>query len=145
MWGFQDSIFTQSINSFTASMPSPILRAAIVPVIPIVIPDTPDIISRRRLKGKGRESRFPNYGQQVNQSDFPAEAGQFRVPTLRPGSSDPSRKWYSCDDFNDRSGCQYPPGTCKYNHIFSACADPTHGLSTHAKFAPKGAPGELPK
>ena len=145
MWVFQDSIFTQSINSLAASVSSPIPRAAITTVISIVIPDVPDITPRRRVKGKGRESRFPNYGQQGNQSDFSAETGQPRVPALRFGSSDPNQKWYSCNDFNDRSGCQYPQAICKYNHICSACADPTQGFSTHAKFVPKGASAEPPK
>ena len=145
MWGFQDSIFTQAMNSLAASMSSPIPRAAIAAVIPIVVPDSPDITPRRWVKGRGRESRFPHYGQQGNQSDLPAETGQARTPSLRLGSSDPNQKWYSCNDFNDRSGCQYPIGLCRYNHICSACADPNHGLSSHAKFAPKGAAGEPPK
>ena len=145
MWGFQDSIFTQSMNSLAASMPSPIPRAAIAAVIPVVIPDSPDIIPRRRVKGRGRELRFPNYGQQGNQSDSPTEAGQPRAPTLRIGSSDPNLKWYSCNDFNDRSGCGYPQGLCKYNHICSAVADPNHGFANHDKFASKGVAGEIQK
>jgi hypothetical protein len=141
MWVFQDSIFTQSMNSL-AAIASPIPRAAIAAVIPTVIPDLPEITSRRRVKGRGR---FSNYGQQGIQSDLPAETGQARTQSLRPGSSDPNLKWWSCNDFNDRSGCGYPQGLCKYNHICSACADPNHGLSTHAKFIPKGVAGEIPK
>ena len=138
MWTFQEPIFTQSINSLAASMPSPIPRAAIAGVIPVVVPDAPDIIPRRRLKGKGR--------QQGNQLDFLAETGQSRVPTLRFRSTDPNQRWYACNDFNDRSGCQYPQSVCKYNHICSACADNSHGLSTHVNFAPKGvAGGDAPK
>ena len=143
MWAFQESIFTQSINSLAASMSSPIPRAAVAPVIPAVIPDIPDFISRRRGKGKGRG--VPISGQQGNQSDFPAETGQFRAPTLRFRNSDPSQKWYACNDFNDRSGCQYPQAVCKYNHICSSCADPSHGLSNHANFVAKGAAVESPK
>ena len=89
MWGFQDSMFTQSMNSLAASMPSPIPRAAIAAVIPIVVPDVPDFVPRRRVKGRGRDPRFPTYGQQGNQPDFPAEAVQARAPSLRLGSSDP--------------------------------------------------------
>ena len=143
MWAFQEPIFTQSINSLAASMSSPIPRAAVAPVIPAVIPDIPDFISRRRGKGKGRGAPIP--GQQGNQVDFPAETGQFRVPTLRFRNSDPSQKWYACNDFNDRSGCQYPQAVCKYNHICSACADPNHGLSNHINFVAKGAAVEAPK
>ena len=146
VWGFQDSMFTQSMNSLAASMPSPIPRATIAAVIPIVVPEVPDFMSRRMLKGRGRDPRFATYGQQGNQSDFPAEAAQAaRAPSLRLGSSDPNQKWWSCNDFNDRSGCGYPPGLCKYNHICSACADPTHGLSTHGKVTPKGVTFEVQK
>jgi hypothetical protein len=41
-WAFQEPIFNQSINSFAASMSSPIPRAAIAAVIPVVLPDAPD-------------------------------------------------------------------------------------------------------
>ena len=143
MWAFQESIFTQSINSLAASMSSPIPRAAVAPVIPAVVPDIPDFISRRRGKGKGRG--LPISGQQGNQADFPAETGQFRVPTLRFRNSDPSQKWYACNDFNDPSGCQYPQAVCKYNHICSSCADPSHGLSNHAYFVSKRVAVEPPK
>ncbi len=141
MWVFQDPIFTQSMNSL-AAIASPIPKAAITPVTPIVVPDVPNFNPRGKFKGKGR---FPNYGQQGNQSDFHAESGQARLPSPRLGSTDPNQKWWSCNDFNDRSGCGYPPGFCKFHHICSACADPNHGLASHVKFAPKGAAGENPK
>ena len=139
MWTFQDAIFTQSINAFTA-IASPIPRAAIAPVIPTVVPDSLEITSRRRLKGKGR-------GQQGNQFDPQAETGQARTPILRPGSTDPNHKYWSCNDFNDRSGCGYPQSICKFNHICSNCAATSHGLSTHVNVASKGVTfvGEIPK
>ena len=83
MWVFQDSVFTQSINALAASMPSSIPRAVVTTVIPTVIPELPDVIPRRRGKGKGRESRFSNYGQQGNQSDFSVNPQQSPYSPVR--------------------------------------------------------------
>jgi hypothetical protein len=123
MWSFQDSIFTQSLNSL---------------VVPVVVPDPLDTTPRRRARGRGR-----SFGQQGNQSDLPVDMGQTRLPSLRLNNSDPNRKWWACNDFNDRGGCGFPASLCKYNHICSACADPNHGLSTHAKSVPNGTAGDF--
>ena len=136
MWSFQDAVFTQSMNSLAASMPGLIPKAAVAPVIPVVIPEVPDFMARRRLNGKGR-------GRQV--SALPTEVAHVRTPSLRNGSIDPNQKWWACNDFNDRSGCGFPSNVCKYHHICSACADPNHGLSTHGMVNPKGVTFETQK
>ena len=136
MWSFQDAVFTQSMNSLTALMPGLIPKAAVTPVIPVVIPEVPDFVARRRLNGKGR-------GRQG--SALPTEVAHVRTPSLRNGSIDPNQKWWACNDFNDRSGCGFPSNVCKDHHICSACADPTHGLSTHGMVNPRGVTFETQK